>query len=686
MKKKSNMKFSKGDGLFTAGIFLGIALLAGLLYLHSRERASGSGKAIGKVFYKREVAMRKLSDRMVWEDVENGSPLYSHDAVMTGNLSDAELALDSGLRLRLEANTLVELDLEDSGLNLRLTGGGIKTAGVQTSQTLVTTGNGQIVNVTDGAAAIRTQGNQVAVEVKEGKVEVTGKDGKKQTVEKNEILTAGKKSRVALEVKSPTEEAIILSSFDTGRVKIKCGPNDSAKSAELSRNVDFSGMKNYALNKGDLLLNLPAGDWLMRCSGENAQSAVRRFRVVNAGSYKVYRPEKADIAFEGNPTLRLEFKPPQNVTSTLVEIADNPQFTKPTYSATLSANPMPIALPKAGKYYYRLTPVGDNSSLESQMAPFTGAVTLTARVSRVPLAFVSLAPPVFTQAQLAGGKAIVSFEGSGKYRAQIVKKGETAPVTGGEPVSGAVKIPENLAAGKYEIRLSSDSEKATLPFEVRDKIKVDLLTPQNGMVYYLAPGEKTGALGLTWRGSEDVLVYQLVLAEDAAFKNILKKINVEGNDFRFTGLTARKYYMRVLALENGVPRAESAVHSVSVEEKLPEVTGLYPNPDQKVDITKAAGLNLKWKPVTGATSYEVKIFQKGKGGLVLVDARTTRGPALTLSDFKKLKEGDVVWEVRAQQADGAGRVIQKSEPVRSHVNLSFGPALPAPEIVPVVNE
>ena len=102
---------------------------------------------------------------------------------------------------------IVELDLEDSGLNLRLSGGGIKTAGIQTSPTLVTTSNGQVMNVTDGAAAIRTQGNQVAVEVKEGKVEVTSKDGKKETVAKNEILNAGKKSRAVLAVVKKAEPA-----------------------------------------------------------------------------------------------------------------------------------------------------------------------------------------------------------------------------------------------------------------------------------------------------------------------------------------------------------------------------------------------------------------------------------------------------------------------------------------------
>ncbi|MBX3720921.1 MAG: FecR domain-containing protein [Turneriella sp.] len=680
------MKFSKGDALFTGVIFAGIAALAAMLYLHSRERATGSGKTIGKVFFKREVAMRKFSNRMVWEDVENGSPLYAHDAVMTGNLSDAELALDSGLKLRLEANTLVELDLEDSGLNLRLSGGGIKTAGVQTSQTLVTTSNGQVMNVTDGAAAIRTQGNQVAVEVKEGKVEVTGKDGKKETVAKNEILTAGKKSRAVLGVESPAEDSTILAAGDSAKVRIKCTPAETAARAELSHSSDFTGAKTYALNKGEVVAAPGAGDWLMRCLGNDAISPVRRFRIVNAGGYKVYRPEKADIPFDEKPLLRLEFKPPQTVTSTRVEIADNPEFTKPLFSEIRGDNTVRISLPKAGKYYYRLTPAADVSGMESQLPPFTGAVNLVQTTTRAPLAFVALNAPVFSPAQIESGKAIINFEGSGKYTMQIQKRGETKPVVTSEVAAGPVKIPENLPPGKYEIRLASAAEKATLPFEVRDKIKVELLQPQSGTIIYLTPDQKTAALPVTWRGSEEVVLYQLILAEDPGFKNILKKLNVEGSDFRFTGLTARKYFLRVLALENGIPRAESAVHTIAVEEKLPEVTGLYPNPDQKVDVTKSAGLNLKWKPVSGATSYEVKVFQKRKGALVLVDARTTKNNALTVSDFKKLKEGDVIWEVRAQQSDRAGKVIQKSEPVRSHVNLSFGPALPAPEIVPVVEE
>jgi hypothetical protein len=167
-------------------------------------------------------------------------------------------------------------------------------------------------------------------------------------------------------------------------------------------------------------------------------------------------------------------------------------------------------------------------------------------------------------------------------------------------------------------------------------------------------------------------------------QKVLKKLNVEDTEFRFTGLTARTYFVKVLALENNIARAESAAHQIVVQDKLPPVAELYPKDDQKVDITRSAGLNLKWQPVAGANSYEVKVFQKRKGGLVLVDSRVTKSTALTVSDLKKLKEGEMVWEVRAQQADRSGKVVQQSEPVRNTVNVSFGATPPAPEIVPTV--
>lgn len=681
------MKFSRNDGIFSAAILGGIAALSALLYSHMNTRSIGKGESIGKVYFKREVAMRKFSDRMVWEDVESGSPLYSHDAVMTGNYSDAELILSNGLKLKLEANTLVELDLEQEGLTLRLSGGGIKTAGAQNTQTTVTTQNGQSINVTEASTSIRTQGNQVAVEVKEGKVEVTNKDGKKETVAKDEILAAGKKARVSLQLNLPADDSQFLTSSDSARVAFACTPAAAAKQIELARSTDFSGARRIALSGGNVTTTVAAGDWFMRCAGTDAAlSAVRRVRVVQAGNYQILRPEKNEINFTEKPFVRIEFRAPRTVTSTRVQVADNPQFANAIFTQTIQRSFVDLNLPKEGKYYYRLSPASDAGNIESQLAPFSDSVTLTRTQTSVPLAFLNLAAPSFPVSQVEAGRAFIGYEGSGKYKAEIL--GADGNVLQSlETQGGTFAVPTGITGGKYQIRLKSPSgEMISQRFEVRDKIKVDLLSPENGTTSYLTPGEKTTSLSLSWRANGEVQLYQVVLAEDAAMKNVIKKINVDTTDFRFTGLTPRRYYMRVLALENNIPRSESSVVSVAIEEKLQAVAELYPKRAQTIDITKTAGIPFKWQAVTGANSYEVKIFQKRKGNLVLVDSRTTKTTAVNVADFKKFKEGDIVWEVRAQQTDKSGRVVQRSEPTRSHMNLSFGPNLPAPEIVPTVDE
>lgn len=674
------MKFSKADAAFTAAMVAGIAVLSGLLYLHNSRRTAGKGESIGKVFFKREVAMRKFSDRMVWEDVENGSPLYSLDAVMTGNYSDAELVLNSGLKLKLEANTLVELDLEQDGLKLKLSGGGIKTAGGQNAQTVVTTTDGQAINVTQADASIRTTGKQTAVEVKEGQVQVVAQNGQTQTVAKDEVLADGKKTRITLKLTGILEDAVVLAAGKTGKVTLGCSGN--ARTAEVSQRADMAQAKQIELEDGKATTSLTAGDWYTRCKGEGGSiSATRHFRVVEAGNYQIAQ----SAVYDDKPSVRFELKPPRGVTSTQIELADNPQFANPVYAETTSRSSVVVNVPKDGRYYYRFRPASESGRVESQLPPATGSVVVERSQKKAGLGFLSLGAASYSRGQVESGKAVVAFEGAERANYEILQRGSEKVLYSGETQQSNVELPATLAAGKYTLRVKSPSgEKAELPFEVRDKIKVELIEPVNGTVVFLPPQQKTVGLPIKWRGSAEISVYQVLIAEDAGMTNILKKLNIEDTEFRFTGLTARTYFVKVLALENNVPRAETAAHQIVVQDKLPPVAELYPKDDQKVDITRSAGLNLKWRPVTGANSYEVKVFQKRKGGLVLVDTRVTKATALTVSDLKKLKEGEMVWEVRAQQADRSGKVVQKSEPVRNTVNVSFGATPPPPEIVPTV--
>jgi hypothetical protein len=682
------MKFSKGDAAFTAAILAGIGILSSLLFLHTRAQSTGTGQVIGKVFFKREIAMRKFSDRMVWEDVENGSPLFSHDSVMTGNLSDAELVLTSGLKLKLEANTLVELDLEGEALNLRLSGGGLQTSGGNGGKTLITTKSGSEVNVTNATASVRSLGPGVAVEVSAGTVEVQGKDGKTETVSQNESFAAGKKTRINLQIAAPADGAIYLSGKPTAAVSLQCLPAAENPRAEISRSSDFSQSRKVPLAAGTGTAAITEGDWFLRCAGSaSSYSPTRRFRVVNSGSYKIFRPAATEVSSTTKTTLRLEYQMPQGVVQNQIEIADNERFNNPVYSQKSSLTRVAVEIVKPGKYFYRLTPTDETGKVVMQISPFASNVLISKIQSRTTTAFTTVVPPSFNRVQVESGQAIIGFEGSGLHAIEISKVGDSAPFARFDAQPGIIKIPAITGPGKYTIRAKPrEGSAASLAFTVRDKVKVEVITPKDGTVTYLYPDETTTAIALTWRGAAEVSMYQLVLAEDAGFKKILKKINVDGTDFRFTGLTSRKYYFKVLALENGIPRVESQAVAFAVEGKLQPVAGLYPREQQKVDITKTAGIPFKWQSVSGATGYEVKIYQKRKGKLILLENRQTKSPSMVMGNFKKFSEGEIIWEVRAQRANTSGQVLQRSEPVRGHMRLSFGPPPPPPEIVPTLSE
>jgi hypothetical protein len=679
------MKFSKADVAFTAAMAAGIALLSGVLYMHSRTRGSGSGEAIGKVFFKREVAMRKFSDRMVWEDVDNGSPLYSHDAVMTGNYSDAELVLNSGLKLKLEANTLIELDLEGEGLNLKLAGGGIKATGAAGSRTMVTTTDGQAISMNEASASIRTSGERTAVEVSSGQVAVTNKDGTAQAVAQDEVLAGGQKARATLKLGGIIEDAIILAG-SSGRVSVNCSGN--AQSAEFSRSSDMAAPRTVALSAGKATTSLPAGDWYTRCRGEgNAISAVRHFRILNAGSYQVYRPD-GEVTYSDKPELRFEFKAPRGVTKTRLEIAANARLENAVYDQVLSQSSVNVVLPGEGKWYYRLSAANEPGPVDSQLTPATGSFVLTQVAQEKSLALVSVTEPVFTVAQLEAGKAFINYEGSGGYKYEILPRqgGGGALLASGETAGGSIKLPPELKGGSYALRISRDREKVTQYFTVRDRLTVELRSPTENTVIWIPIGNESASLPVSWKASEDVPLYQIIIAEDAELKRVLRKLNVDQDNFRLTGLKRGSYYLKVLALENGIPRAETKTVRVQVEDRLPPVAEVFPKSEQKVDVTRSAGLQFRWQPVAGANAYEVRVLQKRRGEFVAVETLVTSKTLASIKNLRRLQEGEVIWEVRARKVDEKGKVLQQSEPVRSSVNLSFGPTPPAPEIVPVVEE
>src|SRR4030042_2611749 len=83
--------------------FIIISVCSALLYADFTHKIeAGGAKQIGTVTYKREVAQRKYVSQVVWEDVEQNTPVYNNDSIRTADLSEAIVNLSDGTRINID--------------------------------------------------------------------------------------------------------------------------------------------------------------------------------------------------------------------------------------------------------------------------------------------------------------------------------------------------------------------------------------------------------------------------------------------------------------------------------------------------------------------------------------------------------------------------------------------------------
>ena len=96
-RSKSKIKAQIRD-IFIALFLLGVCALS-LRYFwqdlnHSFTRTDKT--AIATISFKYKVAQRKFSDRVVWERLQQNSPLYSEDTIRTSDMASATITFKGG--------------------------------------------------------------------------------------------------------------------------------------------------------------------------------------------------------------------------------------------------------------------------------------------------------------------------------------------------------------------------------------------------------------------------------------------------------------------------------------------------------------------------------------------------------------------------------------------------------------
>lgn len=106
-----------------------LALCSYYLYLdfHKRPEERGAEKQ-GYITFKYRVAQRKFPSRMIWEDVEQMLPIYNKDSIRTDFLSEAIVTLNNGIKIELDPDSMIVLNILEKQVNVSLEKGALSVS------------------------------------------------------------------------------------------------------------------------------------------------------------------------------------------------------------------------------------------------------------------------------------------------------------------------------------------------------------------------------------------------------------------------------------------------------------------------------------------------------------------------------------------------------------------------------
>ncbi|MBS0616861.1 MAG: FecR domain-containing protein [Spirochaetes bacterium] len=474
------MKLSRRDKTVAVILLLIIALLVYVLQCHWSNRfgVRGDAKPVGEVTYKYHQVQRKLSDRMLWEDVESKAPVYAYDWVMTKDKSDARITLKGGMKVDLDPETMVEIDETRDGVGLTLRDGSIRADTRDSKSGTISAPDGTKIDLNAADAQIRADGKNLTVDVKEGKATLKNGNNESQ-VAAGEIgqanATGFTKEKTLIKLKAPEQGVILEDAEQAVNFGIDAPTDSKDCSLELAngrnrREIKIEkGMRNERLEDGTY-------QWRASCidKGQKIYSPVGTFRVRPATAFALIAPQSGEVVPANkaeNLALRWRSKTP-----TKAELAADANFSKILKTSDGKSQELSAQNLKPGTYYWRVIPKDDkNRALQSSFVVSDKGELLTENNSTVGEA----------QAQTQATHGTPAKPKTDALRAQrITARAPANVVIEPDAATGRVKVSWNPVSKKdiYRVRVARDRE-------FSERVATQEVKGQGSLTIKLKPGE-----------------------------------------------------------------------------------------------------------------------------------------------------------------------------------------------------
>lgn len=620
-------------------------------------------KSIATIVFKQRIAQRKFSDRVVWERLQNNSPLYNADTLRTSAQSEAYVIFDNGTIIEMHENTMLQIFYTEDGIKLTVDEGDIDldTSSVNSdsaegSSVLLQMNNGAQISVQSGSklsASSNTESGIINFNLQEGKGSVIRENGESVDLQKGQIVKVEKSGEVTkgdFSVTSISNNLRILNFQDTQAVPVQFewSSNEELKSKlviiEVSSKKDFSVVEKSYRIEDQNNFTLPADDGVMYWRAyiddsdtvevteeiieeKRSSAVVGKIRVDNVTPVSLTSPvDGASYTYrKQTPKINFNWQGDSLATKYKIEIATTPDFSLPVISQELAAKSAVYSTLGQGTYYWRVTPYYAVNNTGYSDASKMGVFTVVQNEAVTP-------PVLSVPAQNATlTYQVKDFNLSFIWKSNVDDADYSILISKDEAFSNVVysstvsekrifrNFAEELPVGNYfwKIVRQSAEDEGTSESEVRQFSVIKYVPGQNRLLYppnnYSVENVKMANTSFMWKLADEYKnsnaesILQISATSD--FKQILTEVKTKSQELSNIKLKDGKYYWRIgvyNSYEDKTDYTQPRFFNVVGELSSPKITAPL-NGNLLVAMPKTP-LNLTWDAVEDADLYKVTIY------------------------------------------------------------------------------
>ena len=608
-------------------------------WLSLNKSLTKNEEKIAVITFKYKTAQRKFEDDLLWDRLQQNSPIYDGDTIRTSPLSEATIYFNDGNVMNLYENTLAQVRLNADGTEVDFDGGQIEIQTSSSSGMKVKSGT-SMVNIGQGASVSAGSGtssesgkSELNIQVQSGKAAltdtVTGQV--KMNLEAGQTASmdsAGNVQKKHLSIIYPLKDIKALTFTDeptTIEFKWDCDEENGANLEIFASKGMASPVQSFILN-GEYSQNVelkPGTHWWRITSGD--EYAQGKINVYYSQTPQIIAPSSDYVATyrTKKPGVRFIWSESDRATSYELEIANNENMNNPVVVQRASQPSSIISSLEEGTWYWRVTPYYtiNNIGLTNSSAVSSFKISRSGELRKPELQIPIVDGLVSTKIPVNGQLTYKQMNFSWKdnpeavsYEYRIWQRSPNGqPYTSGTVTDNHFSIDPSkleIANGTWYWQVTThDVEGNSATSEVRKFIAIDssadqrtLFPPEN----YRLAASRSKDIRYSWKTN---IPYPTTfqLATDKDFNNVIHTETTTSTSVTGRELTPGTYYWRITT-QVADAELSTPMKTINVAPPLDAPVAKFPSDGNREVIREGIPLRFIWKTVENADYYQIKLY------------------------------------------------------------------------------